>query len=318
MPASRHVAARSILLRTGCVALPMLAAMAACGCRMALLVPAVVPDDGVAESLSGKTATKPEPRTIPFELVFVRFGEHDEQMTDDLWTLADEQALDADIRRRLHANGLRAGIVSAMLPPELQGRFTAATTDPALDAATGQSLVAAPTVVRRTLRLLPGRDNEVLTASGLQELILMECTDDTVKGRTYHDASAMFTLRAWPAENGRVRVQLCPVIKHGPTERTWVGDEGVFRLEAGQKRHVLDHLVFETTISTDSMLLLTCAGNAASSVGDAFCRDRAAGPAGMRLVALRPLARTADPLFSPPDPSSTAEARARDGEPRRP
>ncbi|MFM8635930.1 MAG: hypothetical protein ACKOEX_14170 [Planctomycetia bacterium] len=317
MPASRQIAARSLVLRIGCIVLPMLAAPSACGCKMAILTPAMVSDVPPADALAGRKATKPEPRTIPFELVFVRHGEQDPQMTADLWNLADEQAIDADIRRQLNANGLRAGIVSAILPPELQSRFTATTIDPSQETTSQQSMVEAPTVVRRTMRLLPGRENELLTASTLDELILMECLDGGVQGSTYRDASAIFTLRAWPAASGRVRVQLCPVIKHGPMERTWVGDEGVFRLEAGQKRHVLDRLMFEATLSPDSMLLVTCAGEAASSVGDAFCRDREAGEIGMRLVALRPLARTADPLFAPADPSIPATADDRDDSSRR-
>ena len=241
-------------------------------------------------------ATKPQPRTIPVELVFVRFDERDAQMNVDLWTLVDEQAIDGDVRRRLHANGLRAGVVSAVLPPDLASRFTAAV-DPAIDSAAQPSMVEVPPVVRRTLRLLPGRENEVLTATGLENLILMESRDDAVQGGTYRDASAVFTVRAWPAANGRVRVQVCPIIKHGPTERAWVADEGVFRLEAGQKRHMLDQLRFEATLAPESMLLVTAAGDTASSVGDAFCRDRAAGSGGMRLVALRPLARVTDPLM---------------------
>lgn len=300
MPLPRQFAARFSLLRSGCLILPavaVLAALSTAGCRMALLVPEVMSGDQTEEPFAGRSNPKPEPRTIPVELVFVRFAEHDAVMTDDLWKLVDEQALDGDVRRRLQANGLRAGVVSATLPPELAARFTA-TTDPVLETAAEQSLVETPAVVRRTMRLLPGRENEVIAAGGLDELILMECTAGSVEGATYHDASAIFTLRAWPAANGRVRVQVCPVVKHGPTERSWVGDEGVFRLETGQKRRVLDSLSFETTLAPESMLLVTAAGEQAASVGDAFCRDRSGGSAGMRLVALRPLARTKDPLFT--------------------
>lgn len=299
MPSSRLSAAWSLLARP-CrgvmLAVVLLAASGVAGCRMSLLAPDMVPDNELGTPLLSPAATKPQPRTIPVELVFVRFGDRDEQMTTDLWNLADEQAIDGDVRRRLHANGLRAGVVSAVLPPDLAARFTAAV-DPTIDSVAQQSMVEVPLVVRRTLRLLPGRENEVLAATGLDNLILMESRDDAVEGATYHDASAVFTVRAWPAANGRVRMQVCPIIKHGPTERSWVGDEGVFRLEAGQKRHVLDHLRFEAMLAPESMLLVTTAGDAASSVGDAFCRDRAAGSGGMRLVALRPLARATDPMM---------------------
>jgi hypothetical protein len=301
MLSSRQSAPRQFHPRPGWLVLPACLALlmaAVGGCRTTLLLPAAAPAAGLDEPFMGRSAAKPEPRTIPFDLVFVRFAERDPALTEDLWQLVDEQALDDDVRRRLAANGLRAGVVSATLPPALAARFTAAT-DPALDTGGQPSLIEAPAVVRRTMRMLPGRDNEVLAAGGLDELVLIECTDGCVQGTTYHDASAIFTLKAWPAANGRVRVEVCPVIKHGPMERNWVGDEGVFRLETGQKREVLDHLRFETTLAPESMLVLTAAGEMASSVGDAFCRDHGSSADGLRLVALRPLARARDPLFTP-------------------
>ena len=266
------------------------------GCRLAILTPAGTATDDAGDTISVGTTSKAEPRTIPCELVFVRFGEHDLQMTTDLWNLTDEQILAGDVRRRLQANGLRVGVVSAALPPEFQKRFTAIG-DPALNA-TASSLAEAPAVVRRTLRLLPGRENEVLAASGIDKLILIESVDDAIQGATYFDASALFVVRAWPAANGTVRVQVYPLIKHGPTERTWVGDDGVFRLEAGQKRHELDHLLFEVTIAPESILLVSCAGEPSSTAGDAFCRDPDNAIAGRRLIALRPLARLPDPAFT--------------------
>lgn len=269
----------------------------ATGCRLAIFAP-TGPAAGDADDTIPLGATaKPEPRTIPCELVFVRHGEHDAQLTADIWNLTDEQVLTGDVRRRLQANGLRVGVVAAALPPELKARFLQPI-DPALDTTPTASLIEAPAVVRRTLRLLPGRENEVLAASGLDELILMESIDDAVQGATYHDASAVLIVRAWPAAHGKVRVQVCPVIKHGPTERTWVGDDGVFRLEAGQKRHELDHLLFEATIAPESILLVSCVGEASSTVGDAFCRDPDNAIAGRRLIALRPLARLPDPAFT--------------------
>lgn len=271
--------------------LPMLFA----GCRTAILSHDLFSETELNHS-KNSSDSKLEPRTIPFELIFVRFGEHDSLMTSTLWDFTDEQMLHNDVRQRLQANGVRAGVVSSVLPPELMQRFVPPF-DPALEIVTTQSLVEVPPVVRRTLRLLPGRENEVVSSSSNEELILLEKIDGTVKGATYFDASATFVLRAWPAANGKVRIQICPVIKHGPTERKWVGDEGVFRLEAGQKQHDLEHLLFEATLSPESILLISCSGDESSTVGDAFFRDNVSG-AGVRLIALRPLHHVPDPIFT--------------------
>jgi hypothetical protein len=41
-----------------------------------------------------------------------------------------------------------------------------------------------------------------------------------------------------------------------------------------------------------------CAGDGASTVGDAFFRDRSGGQPTMRLLSIRPQGRAVDPLFA--------------------
>ena len=276
--------------------------LAAGGCR------GVVPTAS-SEPQSAAAAQRPKaaPQTIPLELVFVRHEDQDPVLRDELWNLADEQVFDESLRRRLHANGLRAGVVTAQLPPHLAERFLPAAVAP------GETLPAAlpdnPALVRHLLRLLPGRSSDVMAVAGLPELVLLEQTDDSLRGTTYHDASAFFSLRCWPAADGRVRLHLSPTIKHGPVERSWVGEEGMFRLEAGQRRDPLEGLEFEATIPVGSMIVVSCVGEPASTAGDAFFRDRAGSRSGQRLLAIRPLpqAQSIDPMFAPTDESHSAE-----------
>jgi len=250
------------------------------------------------------------PKTIPLELIFIRHEEHDPVIRDELWNLADEQVFPAPLQRRLQANGLRAGVVTAQLPPQLADRFlpSAATVGETLPAALPDN----PALVRHTLRLLPGRASDVMAATGLTELVLLAHDGDSLRGTTYHDASPLFSLRCWPAADGRVRLQLAPTIKHGPVERSWVGEEGMFRLEAGQRRDPLDGLEFEAVVPIGSMLIVGCVGEPAATAGDAFFRDRTGSRSGQRLLAIRslPQAQTSDPMFAPPEVTSADSARS--------
>ena len=272
-----------------------LALLAAGGCRAGLW------SDTAHEPTATVAADRPRaaPRTIPLELVFVRHEEHDPVLRDELWNLADEQVFDEPLRRRLQTNGLRAGVVTAQLPPHLADRFL----PPSL--ASGETLPAAlpdnPALVRHMLRLLPGRSSDVMAATGLAEMVLLEHDGDSLRGKTYHDASTLFALRAWPAADGRVRLNLSPTVKHGPVERSWVGEDGMFRLEAGQRRDALTGLSFEVTVPTGSMIIVGCVGEPASTAGDAFFRDRAGARSGQRLLAIRPVphAQSLDPMFAP-------------------
>ena len=274
-----------------------LTAIVAGGCRSGLRT------DALADAPTSTAAdrSRPPPKTIPLELIFVRFEEHDPLLRDELWGIVDEQILDDSLRRRLHANGLRAGIVTAELPPHLADRFLPRT------AAATETLPTAlpdnPALVRHLLRLLPGRSSDVMAATGIGELVLLEHDGEGIRGRTYADASSLFGLRAWPAADGRVRLHLAPTIKHGPVERSWVGEDGMFRLEAGQRRDELAGISFEVTVPSGSMIVVGCVGEPASTVGDAFFRDRTGSRAGQRLLAIRPdpLAHPIDPMFATDD-----------------
>lgn len=284
-----------------CLILALLCACAAGGCRFTLLSSSVWQQPEPLETVLGDdgretAATRPAPKTIPIEMVFVRSDEHDAQLGEELWTFVDEQILDGALRRRLAANGLRAGVITGTLPAALAARFAPQTAPEPDQLPEGPT--ASPTVARRMLRLLPGRETELVAATGVAELVLLEHDGEAVHGGTYREASTHFALKSWPAADGRIRLELTPTIKHGPMQRSWVGEEGVFRMENGQRRHVLDRLRFSLTIPADALLLVGPAGNGASTVGDAFFRDRSAGEPTMRLLAIRPQARAVDPLFA--------------------
>ena len=271
--------------------------LSAGGCRSGLR-----PDPAAARSAA--ESARPAPRTIGVEFVFVRHDRHDAALGDELWGLVDEQVLGDAARARLAANGLRAGVVTARLPPHIADRLLP---PPAADESLPAALPDNPALVRHVLRLLPGRSSDVLAATGIGELVLLERTEGAVRGTTYRDVSPLFALKAWPAADGRVRLRLAPTIKHGPVERSWVGEEGMFRLEAGQRRDLLEHLAIEAEVPGGSMLVVGCAGEPASSAGDAFFRDRAGGA--QRLLAIIPAARTgtADPMFAPTGAADAAD-----------
>lgn len=277
-----------------------LCACALAGCRFAFIADEGWngPPPALADSSPAPSATrKPAPKTLPLEIIFARIDDNDRDWHDALWNLADEQAFDHALRRRLAANGLRVGVLAGTLPPDLAARL-----EPQFPANDPDDQAAMPgerpAVMRRLLTLLPGRDTEVIAAGGLDELILLQHDGDEVRGETYRDATTYFALKAWPAADGRIRIELVPTVKHGPIERSWVGEEGAFRLETGQKRQPLEHLSFTTTMPQGSTLLVAATGAASSMAGDAFFRDTGPSLRGRRLLAIRPSGRPADPLFT--------------------
>lgn len=252
-------------------------------------------DETAGPALVGTAARSggPTVRTIPVELLFVRYDEHDTTLGTELWQFIDEQALPADQRRRLNANGLRAGVVSGDLPEHVLARL--APSEPtAAEAAHGPK-----TIERRTLRLLPGGRGEIVVAPVREELVVLEHRDGAGTGGTFRDASGLLDLRLDPAADGRVRIALTPEISHGPRERTWVGEEGSLRMEARQKRHRRDDLGIVLDLAPPALLVVAGPVDHASTLGDALFHDASPSAATRRLLVIRPLARCTDPLFAP-------------------
>lgn len=239
-------------------------------------------------------APKPAPRTIAVELIFARFEEHDAACRDELWHEVDEQAIDDALRRRLTANGLRVGIVTGDLPPHLAERILP---DRAAPSTTSELAVTESPLTHRLLRLLPGRRSEILAATAIADLVLLETGDGQVRGGTFRDATGLFELKVRPAADGRVRIELVPEIKHGPLERSWVGEDGMFRMEASQRRHRRDDLALGVELREGGLLIVGCAGEKGATLGDALLRDQGGNRSTLRLLAIRPLGSAVDPMF---------------------
>jgi hypothetical protein len=300
--------------------LVLAAALVAPGCRSA-----PVPRDGVLGDDApgrvgsfGGTPARPAAFTLPMEVLFVRCADDSGAEVETLWKQVDEQVIDEAVRRRLAANGLRVGLLRGDLPATVLADtappLAAAdgTTPPASEGATAPVATAdaMPPVVRQVLRLLPGRENEVVSLRSVPNLVVMQRDDDGLSGASYSDALPHFSVRAWPGPDGRVRVELVPVIRHGPVERSWVGEEGVFTVEAGQRRQLLETLRCTADVPADAMLVVGAAGDAGTTVGDALFRPRGGGAKEWRLLAVRPIDPAVDPMFRRDDTPTAAGAGA--------
>jgi len=292
-----------MLLRPNAQSLPLLsllACLAAAGCLSTPPVDRFASLDEPKAIALGDHGPRPVARTLPLEVFFLRCDQGDGRRGEALWSRVDEQMIDDTVRRRLAANGLRAGVLLGQLPEPILAAL-----EPPLSAGEGgppapaNTADATPPVVRRVLRLLPGRESELVALKAAPDLVVMEQDDEGLHGASYTDALPHFSLRAWPAADGRVRVDLVPVIRHGPLERSWVGEDGAFKLETGQRKMVLDRLRFEVTVPAEGLLVVGQAGSSGASVGDALFRPKSQGVADIRMLALRPLATGVDPMFSP-------------------
>ena len=251
---------------------------------------ALIADPAPATAAVG--ITKPMPRTIAIETLFVRFGADETETEEALWREVDEQAIDAGLRHRLAAHGLRAGIVSSVLPADVRTKLAAASSAEQL----GPEPASDQVVARRVLRLLPGKEGRLVARAAVPELVVFESAGAVgVLGRTFRDATSELVLCGWSAADGHSRVTVVPAIEHGPQRRSWTGEDGVFQLEAGQERHSYESLQIDIELTPDRLLVVGSDGENGSSVAAAIFRGLSTGD--HRVVILRPLGRVPDPMF---------------------
>lgn len=288
---------------------------------------AVLPEsDTPFTDFSGPQVSRPEPRTISLELIVLGFDGHEKvdasTIERAIWAITDEQAIEPHARTQLSANGLRAGLISTPLPEWFEKDLSKLILTPDGSARDGSGLPA----VQRTLRLLPGRESQLIARTDLEKLVVFESRNGGLSGRTFHTASTALDLRAWPAADGRVRLRAVPMIRHGPQRRDWVGDDGAFRLETGQAACLFEDLAVDLQIPEDMMLLVGCGSPVATaSVGDAIFNDvkrleavtsTESSSLSSRIAAgtrkaflIRPLARPIDPMFDASPSMSSDESR---------
>jgi len=244
------------------------------------------------------------PRTLTCEVFSIRVVDTDPVCSDELWRYVDEQTLPNALRQRLAANGLRAGIVSDPPPDCLAEKLAPA---PAADDLA--PAIAQPPRIRSLLRLLPAQESELVAAAGPQSMVILEHDGSTVTGAPYEQATGVFTVTARPVADGRIRLAVAPLVKHGAVERTWAGADGAFRLEAGQRRHAFDGLRLEAELADHQALVIAGDGPAGSTVGDAFLREQVAGQSYRRILVIRPLARGLDPRFTSAGDDNASDRR---------
>jgi hypothetical protein len=125
-----------------------------------------------------------------------------------VWRVADEQAIDAETRHVLQANGLRIGRISSELPTEVQA---------VLAGPPPKKKVEAQTVV------LPEGEHTLLdpTTSPSSSLSLILGQKDKAVGKVYQDARGFIRLSASFEGDDAVSLRITPELHHGPVQRGW-------------------------------------------------------------------------------------------------
>ncbi|MHB8867013.1 MAG: hypothetical protein ACYC6N_32015, partial [Pirellulaceae bacterium] len=144
------------------------------------------------------------PDSVVLEVTFIRIPEERVDFEQRFWPEADEAALDADLRRRMAANGFRGGIVGTPPPPALQELLDR---QPAPDVSEGATTIeAGAEIAVRTHRLRnraghPGKI--VVRGTPVSKLAaLLSDEEGRVRGESLDQAQFYFSIASHPQGDG--------------------------------------------------------------------------------------------------------------------
>ena len=271
--------------------LPAILALTLAGCT----TPAV-------EGKSPLSAVQMSPDSCVLEVCFVRFPFGDPEVNQQLWQEVDEQQFPADLRRRLSRNGFRLGLLDGQIPAALSKLLEMKDESRPTVGASQIDLAAldseAPPV-KRHLEIRAGQPKMIIASGVYDQLPVLICEPGELGGETYSQAQAVLVVKTFPQGDGRVRVELVPELQHGELRQRWVGQDGMWRLEAGRQRRVFEEMAFSATLSPGCMLLASSLPDRPGSLGHHFFTEDN-GKLEQKLLVLRLAQTQHEGLFGPP------------------
>lgn len=246
------------------------------------------PPDKALESLLKPVKTSSD--SVALEIFQARIPLDQETKADALWERIDEQKFDAELRRKLVANGLRVGIVGGALPEDLAKLLELDGDTPEVSDSqviTDQSAV--PRVTRRVVQL-KRRDPLTIQVSDLRdEAQVLISHEGSFGGKTFRQMQGVYSLQAESIPGQRVSVRLTPELHHGDMKQRWNGSpqQGIFMSIPSREREVFEELAMNATLAPGELLVLGCLPAAKTSLGGTFHTASVAGKDERKLILVR-------------------------------
>jgi hypothetical protein len=253
------------------------------GCQVAL----TTPPDAALEKLLRPVTTAPD--SVTLEVWEARVPLDQDRTVEALWQQVDEQCLDANLRSRLLANGLRAGVLGGALPDELADLLGLEGEMPEVsDSRTITPAMAAPPVTRRVVQV-NRQEHRTIQASAVQdEAVVLLSKDGRVGGKPFREVEGRYELRAQAVAGQRVSVRVVPELHHGELRNRYTGsDQGILLMAPSREREAFDELTIGAELGAGDALVLSCLPEADSTLGGLLHISSVGGLRERRFIIIR-------------------------------
>ncbi len=266
-----------------------------------LLAPMLGCQDPLKRGQSPLAPVRMSPQSVVVEVLRVRFPMADQGVGEDVWSEVDEQRFPAELRRQLAANRFRVGLIGGQLPMTLSRLMQLSDAPPPADRSnviSAEAMEEEPRVQRSHMTLRSGRRGEICASDVYGQLPVLINESGELGGKIFSQAQGMLAVKAFPENDGRVRLEIVPELHHGQPQQRWVGSQGMMRLDTSRPRRVFDRMRVSAMLAPGEMLLLGSLPNRPGSLGHHFfTRDR--GRLEQQLIVVRLAQTQHQSMFSP-------------------
>lgn len=250
---------------------------------------------------AGKSLLQParmSPDSVVVEFAMLDLDGIAETRVTELWQEADEQLIPVETRQKLAAQGFRCGVVGNQLPSWVTEELVRQSKHLKLDESE-QTAVLSDLLTERRIQTRANQRRTVPVGLKCPELVVAPAETDPAPPQKFSEAQCHLSLVIAPQGDGQVALTLTPEIKHGQMHQRWVGQDGLFRLEASRDSMRFEELETVATLLPGQTLMLSALANngglgrtfAGAAHGDSPCAGK---------IFLFRLAQTQfDDLFSP-------------------
>ena len=250
---------------------------------------------------AGKSLLQParmSPDSVVVEFAMLDLDTVPEERIGELWRAVDEQQISVETRQRLAQHGFRCGVAGSQLPLWLTDALASQSQQLKLDESE-QTAVVCDLLTQRRIQCRANQRRSVPVSTECKELIVGGDETDGAPSRKFADARCHVCMTVSPKGDGQVELQLVPEIQHGPMHQRWVGQDGLFRLDAARNSDRFEELRVAVTLLPGQTLVYSATAEN-GGLGPAFAGKSGFGaPSSGKLILFR-LAQTQwDDLFSP-------------------
>lgn len=217
------------------------------------------------------------PDAVVFDVLIAHIPYNERDLVRNLWRDADELELNQTTRRALNDQGFRVGVLGASAPESLskllalKGRELRSSIEERVDYSKVESALA-PIAYSKPVSLRSGMKSTIIVRSDvIPSVPILEKNDEgELEGKTYSNASPVFSVAIEQLADGSVLFDVSPFLRYGAPQLTTRYQHGQLVKTQEQPTKSFDNLRFSQALRPGQFLVVGASDAKTNALGRFF------------------------------------------------